>query len=115
MTSSLHDIVSLKSVMEESLFEILVSNLIKDLSNLLDTAQQGDDDDDDDDTLGDTDVKRKQRFFFRLLLNCESEVESLESEQVQIVIFVYFCFSLYYRGIDQFSISNSFVLDQLVA
>jgi hypothetical protein len=83
--------------MEESLFEILVSNLIKDLSNLLDTAQQ--DDDDDDDTLGDTDVKRKQRFFFRLLLNCESEVESLESEQVQIVIFVYFCFfSLYYRG-----------------
>ena len=92
MTSSLHDIVSLKSVMEESLFEILISNLIKDLSNLLDAQQ---DDDDDDDTLGDTDVKRKQRFFFRLLLNCESEVESLESEQVQIVINLFlFFFSL---------------------
>ena len=90
--TSLHDIVSLKSVMEESLFEILVSNLIKDLSNLLDAQP------DDDDTLEDTDVKRKQRFFFRLLLNCESEVESLESEQVQIVIFLIFLSCLFFSS-----------------
>ena len=76
--TSLQDIVSLKSVMEESLFEILISNLIKDLSNLLDAQH-------DEAQEEETEVKRKQKFLFRLLLNCESEIESLESQQVQIV------------------------------
>lgn len=79
--TSLQDIVTLKSVMKESLFEILISNLIKDLSNLLEPQL------DDESTEEETEIKRKQKFLFRLLLNCESEIDSLESQQVKIVSF----------------------------
>ena len=84
--TSLQDIVTLKSVMKESLFEILISNLIKDLSNLLEPQH------DDESTEEETEVKRKQKFLFRLLLNCESEIDSLESQQVKIVSFLNYVF-----------------------
>ena len=75
---------SLKEIMEESLFEILISNLIKDLSGLLNVKK----------TPLDTEIKRKQKFLFKLLLNCENEIEMLENQLNQIVstcLFVCVC------------------------
>ena len=53
---------SLTSTIEESLFELIIVNLINQLKNLLEAN-----------TSGDSDVKRKQKMLVKILLDAKNE------------------------------------------